>query len=345
MKDIKKLFVPLILVSFLLLTLPGQALAAQPLKLIVGGSFTLNDGETLDEDLTVVGGNVVLEEGSTVNGKIVVLGGTLEINGAVNGNVIATGGYIKLGESAKIDGDITSAGGYVDRDLGAQISGEIKSELTGPFPLFLPGISRLPSINLSLSPVWKGLWFLAQVLILSSLAVLVAMFFPKYLERVDHAIATQPLIAGSMGLLTGFISPFVILLLVITICMIPVALLGVVLLGILLFLGWVAFGLEVGKRLAVLFKQEWTTPISAGVGTFALTLVIGGAGRIWCIGWIFPTAVALVGLGATILTRVGMQDYPEKTSGRIQGPDVSTLDQPPEPGGKDLPSTEEQGPA
>lgn len=344
MKAIIKLFLPVFLVTFLILSLPGQAMAAQSVKLIVGGTFILGNGETLDEDLTVVGGTVVLEKGSIVNGKITVLGGSLEINGTVNGNVVAAGGYIKLSESATVDGNITSAGGYVDRDLGAHISGEVQNEMSGPFPLLLPGLSGLPAINISFSPVWKSLWFLAQVLMVSALAVLVAMFFPKHLERVDHTIATQPLIAGSMGLLTGFITPFVALFLVITVCLIPAVLVGLVLLGILLLFGWVAFGLEVGKRLGRLFKQEWAAPISAGVGTFALTLVIGGMGKIWCIGWIFPTTVALVGLGAAILTRFGGQDYPEMVKSLPASGTPASI-QTPEAGEGDISSGEGPEPA
>jgi hypothetical protein len=143
MKTLYKLFIPLIVVSFLILAVPAQALAAQPLKVIFGGTFTLASGETLNEDLTIIGGTVVLEEGSIVNGKVVVLGGTLEINGTVNGDVVAAGGYVKLGESAVVKGNITSAGASVDKDLGANIGGEIQSEMSGIFPFSLPGIKQL----------------------------------------------------------------------------------------------------------------------------------------------------------------------------------------------------------
>ena len=345
MKTIIKLFVPLVVVSFLILAMPGQALAAQSLKVILGGTFTLESGETLDEDLTIIGGAVVLEQGSTVNGKVVVLGGNLEVNGTINGDIVAAGGHVKLGESAVVKGDITSAGGFVDKDLGAEIKGELQSELSGAFPLTLPGIRQIPAVNLSFSPIWKGLWFLAQMFILAALAVLVAMFLPKHLERVNRTVATQPLLAGSMGLLTGFIAPFVIFLLVITICLIPAALLGILLLALLLLLGWVACGLEVGKRLGVALKQEWTAPISAGVGTFLLTFVIGGMGKIWCIGWIFPTVVAMIGLGAAILTRVGTRDYPETIVRGVQAAYVPLVEPESEAGEPNPSSEEDEGPA
>lgn len=345
MKVIIKLVFALTLVTWLILALPGTALAAQPVKVIVGGAYTLEAGETLDEDLIIVGGSAVLEQGSIVNGSIYLLGGRLEINGTVNGDVVATGGYLEVGESAVVDGDITSAGGYVEQSLGAQISGEVRSDAAGTLPRLLPSLSKLPTINFSLSPVWKGLWFLAQVLLLSALAVLIALFFPAHLERVDRTITLQPLIAGGMGLLTGFMAPFVALFLVITICLIPAAVVGGILLGLLVLLGWMAFGLEVGKRLGTMFKQEWTTPLASGVGTFVLTLVIGGAGKLWCIGWLFPTVVGLIGLGAAILTRFGTQDYPELVVRPSQEVDTSPENQGPASGGEPDASAEEQGSA
>jgi hypothetical protein len=345
MKTIYKLLLTLILVSMVSLALPGQALAAESLKVIVGGTYTLEAGETLDEDLVIMGGSVVLEAGSTVNGMVVVLGGSLEINGTVNGDVVAAGGHVKLGESAEVNGDITSAGGYVDKDLGADISGELQSELSGAFPLIMPGINRLPTLDFSFSPIWSGLWFLAQILIVSALAVLIAMFLPHPLERVNRTAVTQPLLAGSMGLLTGFLAPFVILLLVITICLIPVALVGMVVLGLLILLGWVACGLEVGNRLAVAFKQEWTAPISAGVGTFLLTFVIGGLGKIWCIGWVFPTVVVMIGLGAVILTRFGRRDYPETIIRPVQVSAAPQVEQQPGEAEEFSSAREDEGPA
>jgi hypothetical protein len=340
MKTFIKFLVPLVILSFLILAMPGQALAAQSLKVILGGTFTLASGETLNEDLTIIGGAVVLEKGSIVYGKVIVLGGSLEINGTINGDIVAAGGHVKLGESAVVNGDITSAGGFVDKDLGAEISGELQSELSGALPLALPGIRQIPALNLSFSWVWRGLWFLAQIFILSALAVLVAMFLPKHLERMNRTVVTQPLLAGSMGLLTAFISPFVILLLVITICLIPAALVGILLLALLMLFGWVACGLEVGKRLGVALNQEWTAPISAGVGTFLLTFVIGGMGKIWCIGWIFPTVVAMIGLGAAILTRVGTRDYPETIVRGLQAPFTPLVESQPE-ANETLPSESE----
>jgi hypothetical protein len=75
--------------------------------------------------------------------------------------------------------------------------------------------------------------------------------------------------------------------------------------------GLIALGMEVGKRLAELAKQEWAPAVSAGLGTFVLIFVLNGLDMlIPCAGWVFPALAGMLGLGAVLLTRFGMQDYP-----------------------------------
>ena len=92
--------------------------------LVVGQSFRLESGETLNQDLTVAGGSAVLEEGSTLNGDIAVMGGSLSINGVVNGDISAMGGVVTLGSKAVIHGDVTTVGANLSRASGAVIDGE-----------------------------------------------------------------------------------------------------------------------------------------------------------------------------------------------------------------------------
>jgi len=99
------------------------------------------------------------------------------------------------------------------------------------------------------------------------------------------------------------------LVLAITILLIPVSLIGIVLLLVAGLFGWIAVGLEVGKRLAEAFKWELQAPAAAGMGTLVLTLVVGGLGLFPCVGWLAPFLVASIGLGAVMLTRFGSREY------------------------------------
>jgi hypothetical protein len=73
--------------------------------------------------------------------------------------------------------------------------------------------------------------------------------------------------------------------------------------------GWIALGLEVGKRLAIALNQEYQPVVMAGLGTLVLSLVVNGINFIPCVGWFAPFLVSAVGLGGVILSRFGTQTY------------------------------------
>jgi hypothetical protein len=148
-----------------------------------------------------------------------------------------------------------------------------------------------------------------RALALAALAVLVQLFAAKPVQRVAHAVQTQPIVTGGIGLLTVLVAPALLVILAITIILLPVSLLGFLLLGVALVFGWLAIGMLTGQHLARLFKQNWTDPIMAGVGTLALSLVASMANLIFCIGWLPTFLVSVVGLGAVIVTRFGTQFY------------------------------------
>jgi hypothetical protein len=136
------------------------------------------------------------------------------------------------------------------------------------------------------------------------------MFFTTQLTRISQTAFLQPLISGGMGLLTIIIVPILLVLLAITICLIPVTLLGALLLVVAWAAGLISLGYEVGKRISVVFKQDWHPAILAGIGTLALMLVLSGMEAIIpCVGWIPKALVGLLGLGAVLLTQFGTKPY------------------------------------
>lgn len=297
-------------------------------KLIIGGTYSLASGESLDGSLMILGGVANLDEGSTVEKDVTVIGGTINVNGQVKGNVSAVGGMVSLGSTAVVGGDVNTLAGQLTRDDGARIDGQVNTGTTGPFSLVVPGTVQIPGlenmppitlprnvnapvVDVHFNPLWDGLWWLIRSFFWAALAVLVALFLSQRTERVAESVLKNPLVAGGMGCLTMLIVPLILLVLVITICGIPFALLGAFALWIAWGFGIIVIGYEIGKRLALLFKSDWAIPVSAGIGTFALTLGLNGIGALVpCVGWMAPAAVGLVGLGAVLLTRFGGRVYP-----------------------------------
>lgn len=293
------------------LLIPQTALAQGPIgdKFVMGGTFILRDGDVLSGNLVVLGGSATLESGSSVQGDVVLAGGSVQVSGQVNGSIVVAGGLISLRDTAVVQGDITVVGGNIDQDPGAQVNGSIVNGAVSPFELVPGGV--FPNAHVRFTPLLEVLWFFLRSFMWAALAVLVVLFLQSQTERTAKAAVTQPLIAGGLGLLTVVVVPLLVVTVSLTIILIPVGLVAFLALVISWTYGVIVIGTEVGNRVAGLLKQEWALAVSAGIGTFILTLVTNGMGwLVPCVGWVAPALVGMVGLGAVLLTRYGTQDYP-----------------------------------
>ncbi len=314
MKFLYKLSLVSLLLAALFLAFPAPVHAQGPDndgQVIFGGSYTLEDGQSLNGDLAIIGGTAAIREGATVNGSVVVTGGSIEVAGEVNGDVVGVGGSVTLSDTAVVNGNLLSVGANIARAEGAVVNGDVVNGAPGSYSFNLP---RNTLQNPVLS-AWKSgmrsigdfLWRSFQVLALAALAALVVLFMPNVTARVTHAISSQTVVSGAMGLLTLIVAPALVLLLAITLVLSPLAILGILALITALIFGWVALGYEVGNRLAAALKVQWAPAVNAGLGTLLTSMVAGLFGLIPCVGWLVGFLGAVVGLGAVITTRFGTQ--------------------------------------
>ncbi len=301
------------LVLILALALPFSAFAGgqEQGRVIFGGTYTLDRGETLHGDLAIVGGTAVLESGSTVQGDVVLVGGNLDADGEITGNLYVVGGSADLGPDAVIGGDVGNLGGNIDVGR-ARIEGD---RITWEELVFTPDFDFdwardwQPLSNFRFSTQGRVLRYLFNSFVLAALAVLAMIFFPNPTKRVSAAIMGQPVASGGLGLLTLIVAPILLVMLAITICLAPVSLIALLALIAAGVFGYIALGVEVGRRLADALDQEFQPVVEAGLGTLILALVVNGVGLIPCVGWVASFMVAIFGLGGVILTRFGTYDY------------------------------------
>lgn len=306
----------LLLVLLVVLAVPQTALAQDRSgdEFVFGGVFTLDEGDRLRGNLYVFGGAATIEEDAQVSGDVIVFGGALDIAGEVQGDITIMGGNAELRDTAVIEGDVNAVGGNISPAEGAIIEGDFNEGFNAPFAFFTPperprAIDR--DINVNFNPIVDFLWFMFRTFLWAALAIVAVLFLPRQTERTAQAALSQPLISIGVGLLTIIVVPIVLIILLITIIGIPVSLLGMLALFVIWALGIVSLGTELGRRLAVLLKQDWALPVSAGLGTFILVFLVNGIGRaVPCVGWLVPLALGLLGVGAVLLTRFGTQDYP-----------------------------------
>jgi cytoskeletal protein CcmA (bactofilin family) len=312
-------------------------------KVVFGENFTLDSGETLAGDLVVFGGNVKVEKDATVKGSVVVfggnidlaedatihgdtamIGGNMDINGIVEGDIFILGGQISLNETAIVRGDISAMGGDIHRDPKAQVEGNVVENIPAPtieipkvpnIPKIpnvpnVPSVPSVPNVKVNVNPFGDALNVLFRALAVAVLAMLLTLFLQPQLERVSDAVVRQPIVAGSFGLLTAILAPFVILILIVTLILIPVALLAVVVLPLAWLFGVIALGQEVGERFTKSINQSWAPVLTTGFGTFLLMLVGGYVGMIPCVGWLLPFLVGLAAVGGVIMTWFGTRSAP-----------------------------------
>lgn len=308
MKSLFK-FPLLLLVGLLIFSLTGcSPYFSGDDGLVIAETYRLESGETLNRDLTVVGGDASIEENATVNGDLAVIGGNVMVDGEIRGNVTVMGGSVRLGETAVVTGSVETLGGTIHRSPGAVVEEREGDRLPGPDSI---PMMRTPAVQVSFDPITGPLMAILQAVALGALAMLVNLFASRQMERAGQTMRLQPVQSGGVGCLTLLI----LLIMGITIILLPISAIGLLIAGIAGLFGWLSFGLLVGRQIAVWLKQPWTDPVSAGVGTLAVTLLASMLNLIWCIGWIPYTLIGLIVLGAVVLTRFGTQNYPTVSGG------------------------------
>ena len=333
MKMLRKFTILIILLPLVIaLALPGTAYASDSTaslntslnrrvlhdQFVLGDTYTLRSGDTLVGDLVILGGTVTLEEDSRVEGNVILVGGSLTIQGTVEKDLVALGGSPSIESTGSIEGDAFTIGCSLSGDT-ERVAGDIITEGSGVFDIRMFD-ERFPTVAASRVPfLWGILTTFFSVFFMTTLAIGIMLILPKQTERTARVLVQQPVASGGMGCLTVMIAPIILVALAVTLILIPVSLLGAALLVALVIFGWVAIGLELGKRLAQALHQDWHPAVSAGIGTFGLTLVTLGLSRvIICVGWMLPFLVSMVGLGAVMLVFFGARPAPKYAMVAVQ---------------------------
>ena len=245
-----------------------------------------------DKSIVKIGGDVHIEKDERVDDAVAV-GGSVYVDGIVDGDVVAIGGTLHLGEEAVIYGDAVTIGGKLNQTEGAKIHGTTVD--VGSFDFdnifknmdFFEGNHNIP----------RGLRFIPFIGLLA-LVLLFSVLIPKELNKVASYVRNEPLMMFLWGLLgVVLIIPLALMLAIsiIGIALIPIEMLAVFLATLI---GFVAVAILIGKRVLKALNSE--TPsivLSAVLGVVLLWLV----GLIPILGPIVKTVAAITGFGAVII--------------------------------------------
>ena len=254
-------------------------------------------------DVVAIGDNVTIASDDSANDVVVIFGDT-QIDGTVNGDLVAILGQVTLGPDAVLERDLVIVAGALRSSPTARIHGERRvigpgGSLGFPFPVgWLQGwVGQGIMLGRPIAHQYGWSWAVAGVFLL--IYVLLAALFPRPIQASVDALQGRPggsLLAGFLALL--LIIPLTVLLIatVIGILVVPFLLCGFI--GAFL-LGKVAVyryaGEQLGHQLGASILEKPLIALVIGVALFYLLYTIP------ILGMIVWGAVVPLGLGAVLL--------------------------------------------
>jgi len=276
-------------------------------------SSTIGDGGIQVSDhgdaLVRVFGDIHVPRGKRVSDDVVAIFGSVDVEGEVDGDVVAVLGTIHVHDGATVHGQAVSVGGAVDQEEGATINGETVS--VGFFPVSW----GVPALPLTLSAIAAG-WITAVFT-----GWIFALVFPTRLIRIATTASQRTGASLLLGLvsLPGFVAALV--LLVVTVVGIPLAFLLPFAYLLLVYGGQLAATYVLGCKLVrrPLGSRGLLWPIAAGGLLVAIFFAVGavlfvahGMSRPFglfsgLLGGLLVTGLTAIGTGAFLLSKLGNQ--------------------------------------
>jgi cytoskeletal protein CcmA (bactofilin family) len=292
--------IPMLLLSLLLMTVGGDV---GTVELVLGG-----DHETVAVDGLIIGdGDVTVPADAAIGGPVHLLGGDTRIAGTVDGDVTVLAGSLVVTDGARITGTLQHLGGLLAVEPGAVIGRRTTLDVT---------------------PADRGL--VARILPVSLLAGLLCLAAarrarrrPRSLEHLRSAVEDHPVVSLTVGALVSvsFLSLFVFM--AFTLVLLPVSILGLATGLVLVGYGIIALGTVIAARLPL-----HRPGAAAAAGVAVVVALLWLAGLVPLAGSLAVGALLLTGLGAVLLTYLGLKEFRPAT---IPESPVVRADRPPVP--------------
>lgn len=265
-----------------------------------GGWINVTNTAKIGKDAIVWGGTVNMD--GEVGGSLFGSGGTISLDGPVAGNAEMDAGTLSVGKDANIGGDLKySAGADASISSSAVVAGETVKEEP-------PAETAEPAEERSLSKQigWKLIWWVSNLLI----GLLLVYLFPKCIKGTGGAMFDKAGHSFLWGLLILFVSPIVLVLLLVTVIGIPISILGFIAYGVGIYVASVFLGIALGNKMMPKMENP-ILPMVVGVTVIYILKLIPFVGGL--VGFV----AALWVLGAWIVY------LKEKREGRTEGKENS----------------------
>lgn len=302
-----------------------------------GGTIVVEEGETVEDDLSAVGGTVVVEgtvdgdlsafggnvvvgETGTVLGNVDGAAGNVRIVGEVGGSVNVAAGSLFVGPDAVIEGDLNAGAGSIDLagtvdgdvEVGAETlvlreTAVIEGDLRYGAEEFVDeggtveGSVVQTDAEFDPVPTPPG-WVLTVYGFLANflLGAVLLLVFPAASVGIATRARSEPIYVGAIGLVVLVAVPIVLVLLVLTLIGIPLAIVGAILFALSLWIASVYGRFAVGTWLL-----SYTEVDNRWLALLVGLLAVGIVEQVPFFGALIAFLVLLLGLGALALVARG----------------------------------------
>lgn len=271
-----------------------------------GGNITVRPSAAIGRGATLHAGSVSID--GRVEGDLQATARKITIDGEVRGNARLVGEQIELGPKARIGGAViyVSSSGLKKAE-GAVVAGTVTRENPPE-----PGGRRWEGAAGAPSWVAGAMSFLA----LLAAGAMFLLLLPRFGVAAAQRVRSSPWLSLGIGFGTIAALPLVAVLLFITLLGIPI---GIVLLALYpaLWLGGFLVGvLSVSRLLAAALGKEVPAGFRAGIGFFALGLLMTLlVASVPFVGALFAGLLSVAGVGALVLELHGRRTGPGTAAG------------------------------
>lgn len=285
---------------------------------VAGGQVMI--GGEIKKNLTLMGGNLVIASDAKIGGNVVAAGGNLVINAQIPGNLKAGVGNLMI--TANVGGNADVAVGQLTLTPKVAIKGDLtyksdqKALIAGEATVsgkitrltYTPDQDQKLSASIltlesfkqkfseSLARVFTALFWVS---LLGSLVVgfLLVHFFPNFTYDAITTIEDHSWKTLGVGLLTLFIAPILIILVLVTVIGLPLGIIFTAYYSIILYLGRIIFAYWLGARFIHRLARIAGKGVTLAVGLFLFYLL----GAITYFGPILTLSALFWGVGAIVL--------------------------------------------
>lgn len=263
---------------------------------MVGDDLHIAGGEVLISgvvkgDVITAGGKIRLDKDAIIEGYLIALGGQVTLEGQVKDSVRVFAGNLEVRSGAVLNNLEANVEEANISDL-AIIQGEKQIHITPKMEKNIDKESRKPEFA-GVYSAFKIIGFLSKLLVL----LILVRFLGKHVNALISPILKSPISTLGWGTLKLFITPFIILTLLITIIGMPLAFILTVLYFLSFYLSSLVVSIALGQWFA---GQKWfkvkNKYLQASLGLFVISLI----SIIPLIGTLVGLIILLLGLGAIL---------------------------------------------